>query len=305
MQATSDSPRVLILANLDKSAVRAAMEEFRPWLAERAQIVAEPDLATLTPAVVATLPRADLALVLGGDGTFLAQARKIRSLTLPVVGINFGKLGFLAEFSLDEVKRHWAGIVSGQCRTSRRMMIDVHLHDPAPGHQSQDEAAPDGPIVAESIALNDAVLNAGPPFRMIEMAMIIEHGSSPRSPTVFSGDGVIISTPSGSTAYNLSAGGPLVSPETEALCITPICPHSIAFRPIVVSAASAICVRIDAANEGTALVIDGQETIPVRRGQRVWVRRSSRTIELVHNPELSYWKMLARKMHWAARPRRA
>ncbi|MCX5659071.1 MAG: NAD(+)/NADH kinase [Planctomycetota bacterium] len=301
-------PRVLILANRDKAAVRAAMEEFRPWLQQRARVVAEPDLATLTPAVVAALPRADVALVLGGDGTFLAQARKIRSLTLPVVGINFGKLGFLAEFSLDEIKRHWADVVSGKCRTSRRMMIDVRLHDAAPGSSPGDPAAaaaPDGPVVFESVALNDAVLNAGPAFRMIEMALIIEPGSTAQSPTVFSGDGVIVSTPSGSTAYNLSAGGPIVSPDTEALCITPICPHSIAFRPIVVSAAAAICVRIDAANEGSALVIDGQETVPVRKGQRIWIRRSSRTIELVHNPDLNYWKMLAKKMHWAARPRGA
>ncbi|MCE9590506.1 MAG: NAD(+)/NADH kinase [Planctomycetes bacterium] len=297
MAVQTKKPRVVVLANREKSAVTEAMETFRPWLAKHAEIVAESDTHALSTELAAKMPPTDLVVILGGDGTLLAQAPLVTALNLPVLGINFGKLGFLAEFNIDDVKRHWDRIAAGQCRTTHRVMIDVGVRSVASGEKTPRTSF-------EAVALNDAVVAAGAPFRMIELELFIDPAVHTAPAVIFSGDGVIIATPSGSTAYNVGAGGPIVSPDVAALCITPLCPHSLAFRPIVVSADSTLAVRIERANEGSALVIDGQLSTKLRTGDQVIVRRHPRALTLVQNPELSYWKMLGMKMHWAARPRR-
>lgn len=302
MTLRPEHPRLIILANHNKPLVTESLGGVRPWLESRAKIVAEPDITRLTPDVAATLPPADLALILGGDGTLLAQARLLADLGIPVLGVNFGKLGFLAEFSLDDLRRHWDLIVSGQCRTSRRMLLDVTVHEvPSEGCAESPERWPAAKF--ESIAVNDAVITAGPPFRMIELEITIDPGPRQASAATFTGDGVIVSTPSGSTAYNLAAGGSIVSPDVDAMGITPICPHTLALRPIVVKADAGICLRVHRANEGTTLVIDGQIPQRLQSGEQVFIRRHERALLLVHNPDLSYWEMLARKLHWAVRPR--
>lgn len=274
---------------------------FRPWLAERAQIVAEPSIATLDAKAASELPEADLAIVLGGDGTILALARQMLPLEIPMLGVNFGKLGFMADFSLEDLKRHWPLIVSRQCRVTRRVMIHAtvfdaklpwYLGDPLPEQ-----------IHFETVAMNDVVLTAGPPFRMIELQLIIDPTRSNGHPTTMSCDGLIFATPSGSTAYNLAAGGPIVSPEVDGFCITPICPHSLSFRPLVIPGSSATVLRLNAANEGTTLVIDGQIPIKMTAGLQVLLRRDARALHLIQNPDLSYLRLLAKKLHWAARPR--
>ena len=296
-------PRLIILANRDKRMVTEALESFRPWLAERAVVVAEPSIRELDRHLADQLPEADYALVLGGDGTLLAQAREIVDLDIPIVGVNFGKLGFLAEFSLSELKRHWHLLENGEFKVSERMMLSVSVYEPeVPEWGTGLEALPEPGF--KCLALNDAVITAGRPFRMVELELAIDPRELRTRATTFSGDGVIVSTPSGSTAYNLAAGGPIVSPGIEAMCITPICPHSLAFRPIVISAASDVWIRAAQANEGTTLVIDGQQSIHLASGEQVHIERHVKRIRLVQNPELNYWKMLAQKMRWAARPRR-
>jgi len=276
--------------------VDQALEELRPWLNERAMIVAEPDIEALSRQNAGELPPADLAVVFGGDGTLLAQARHLVDLEIPLVGVNFGKLGFLAEFNLEDLKQHWGKVVSGECRTSRRVMIEATVTD-------NGQTAPED-ATYRAAAMNDVVISAGPPFRMIELELAIDPQRWASSATTFSGDGVIVGTPSGSTAYNLAAGGPIVSSELDAFCITPICPHSLAFRPLVVSGQSQIRILIQEANEGTTLVIDGQESIKLRAQQLVNIRRYEKDVRLVQNPQLNPWKVLSKKMHWAARPRR-
>ena len=297
--------RVILLANRRKPQVTEALIDFRPWLDQHATVVAEPDLGTLDAAAIAALPKADLAMVLGGDGTLLGLARALVDREIPMLGVNFGKLGFLAEFSLDDVKKHWQSIIEGGCRTSRRVMSFVEVTDAPPGHGHHGNGANAAGVVRfKGLALNDAVITAGPPFRMIELEMTIDPGHPTSGKTIFSGDGVIIATPSGSTAYNLSAGGPIVSPDIKALCITPLCPHSLAFRPLIVGSAGGVDIRILQANDGTTLVLDGQVSVKLNPGSKVSVREHTRPLVLLQNPELNHWKMLARKMHWAARPRR-
>jgi NAD+ kinase len=295
--------RVIILANRGKDQVNEALREFRPWLSERAQIVAEPEVEELTRYSALSLPPADLALVLGGDGTLLSQARCLMDLDVPILGVNFGKLGFLAEFNLPEVKKHWDSIVAGHGRISSRMLLDVRvLGASAPEWGGDGDPAVQSKFT--SVAMNDAVITAGPPYRMIELELAIEPELSNTSATTFGGDGVIVATPSGSTAYNLAAGGPIVSPGVDGLCVTPICPQSLAFRPVVVPATCDVWLKLVRSNEGTTLVIDGQKSVPLETGEQVHIRKHPRHINLVLNPELNYWKTLAKKMHWAARPRK-
>lgn len=277
------------------------MVTFRPWLEKHAQIVAEPNIETLDAQAAAQLPEADLAIVLGGDGTILALARQMLPLEIPLLGVNFGKLGFMADFSLEDLKHHWPLIVSGQCRATTRVMIHAAVFD-AQTHWNVGDPLPEK-IHFETVAMNDVVLTAGPPYRMIEIQLIIDPTRNNGHPTTMSGDGVIFSTPSGSTAYNLASGGPIVSPEVDGFCITPICPHSLSFRPLVIPGSSATILRLIEANEGTTLVIDGQIPVKMSAGQQVLLRRDDRALRLIQNPDLSYLKLLAKKLHWAARPR--
>lgn len=296
------NPRLIIFANLAKDGVVAAIERLRHWLEGRATIVAEPDIPSLTPEAAAALPEADLCIVLGGDGTLLAIARNLVDREIPILGINFGKLGFLAEFNLADLMQYWDKIVAGHCSVTKRLLIDVAIYETgAPPLGGNGHPMPEP--VFTGIALNDAVITAGPPFRMIDLEMTIDPISSGKAAATFSGDGVIIATASGSTAYNLAAGGPIVSPEADALVVTPICPHSLAFRPIVLSADSHVWLHLLDVNEGTTLVLDGQLSYDLQNGQQVRIRRYERALHLVHNPAISYWQMLGQKMRWAARPR--
>lgn len=300
--ASSDRPGVLILANHSKEQVRDALRDLRGWLAERAEVVSDVDTTDMTRDRAQTLPPADLALVLGGDGTFLSQARAMVDLDVPLLGINFGKLGFLAEFTIESVKKHWDAIVTDRCRTTKRIVLDVSIYPADSPRWGVDDPMPEP--VFRSVAMNDTVVTAGSPYRMIELGLAIEPTSPTTRATRFAGDGLIISTPSGSTAYNLAAGGPIVSPGVDALTVTPICPQSLAFRPIVINAASDVWLELDSVNPGTTLVIDGQESCSLQAGQQVCVTRHANTVCLIHNPDYNYWSMLAEKMQWAARPRR-
>ena len=310
----ADRPRVLLLCNRGKPHVNAALETFVPWLSERAEVVGNFGTRELTIETADTLPETDLAIVLGGDGTLLGQARIMVERDVPILGINFGKLGFLAEFSIEDVQKHWDLIASGRARVSERIMLEVAVYPAgAPkwgGLNGNAAGSPDNTTdpmpepLFTGTALNDAVINAGPPFRMVEIELIIEPQWSRQSATTFTGDGLVISTPSGSTAYNLSAGGPIISPGIDGMCVAALNPQSLAFRPIVFSGSCDCWMHLHRANPGTSLVLDGQTSTPLGVGQQVQIKKYAKTLSLVHNPELSYWSMLAHKMHWAARPRR-
>lgn len=305
-----DRPRVLLLCNFSKPMVTEAMQTFAPWLAERAEVVGQLDTRAVSLEMVDELPETDLAFVLGGDGTLLSQAQVMVERGVPILGINFGKLGFLAEFSVEDVKKHWDLIASGQVRTTERIMLDVAVYpEGSPqwgglnGHAGSERPKMPEPVF-KGTALNDAVIVAGPPYRMVEIELIIEPQWSSQSATTFRGDGVVVSTPSGSTAYNLSAGGPIISPGIDGMCVAPLNPQSLAFRPIVFSGRCDCWMHLHSSNEGTALVLDGMAPVPLAEGQQIAVTKYAKSLSLIHNPELSYWTMLSHKMHWAASPRR-
>lgn len=282
--------RTLLIANLQKPDVAKALETLRPWLAERCDIVAEFDSC-----IDETEPingDADLAIVLGGDGTLLAQARRLAQLGAPIVGVNFGKLGFLTEFNPDDLPAAWDTIASDPRPISERLMLEVTVSD--------GDAEPR----FRSLALNDAVISAGAPFRMIELELVINPQKHGPDGTTFSGDGVIVATPSGSTAYNASAGGPIIVPDVDGLVITPICPQSLSFRPLLVHGEDHVHIHMHHVNAGTMLSIDGQHRVPLSPGSIVRITAYPKRLKLVKNPALPYWVRLREKMQWAAKPRR-
>ncbi|MBI1367813.1 MAG: hypothetical protein GC162_04080 [Planctomycetes bacterium] len=280
--------RVLIIANLNKEEVHKALAKFRPFLEGRAHIVGELDVYETDPIT----HEADLAVVFGGDGTMLGLARRIVDAGIPVVGVNFGKLGFLAPFRLDEVRDRWDDIAAGKLPARQRVMLEATI----------TETGADKPHF-RSLGTNDCVVTAGPPYRMIELELTINPDHRPAAANIFSGDGVIVATPTGSTAYNLSAGGPIVAPDVESLVVTPVCPHTLSFRPTVLSTEDLIQLRVLRVNDGTTVVLDGQVSAPLHAGSVLTIRAYPKRLNVIANPNSGYWKTLAEKMHWARRPR--
>lgn len=292
-------PRVLLLINSGKEPVMRALQTFRPWLDEHADVVGQFETCC-TPEGEGELPDADVAMVLGGDGTFLSQARLLVDRGIPMLGINFGKVGFLAEWDIEFVQRHWASIACGGCRVTHRILMDVSVYGPEVPLYETHSVEP----LSTHLAMNDAVINAGPPYRVCEFDLVIEPAEVRQPAVTIAGDGIVVSTPSGSTAYNLSAGGPIVSPGVEALMITALSPYTLAFRPIVFDADADVWVTLTRGNDGTALVIDGQAADVLEEGSHVHIRRHNNKLTLIQNPELTYWSMLSHKMRWAVRPRK-
>jgi NAD+ kinase len=262
---------------------------------EGGRVLAELDAAG--SGVPAEAKGADLVVVLGGDGTLLSQSRRFLETGLPLLGVNFGKLGFLAAFDLASLDRQ-AAVLFGDTRLETRALPMVRA-EVLTGAETRPRFT--------DVALNEAVVTAGPPFRMISLAMMIDGEAGP---TVL-GDGLIVSTPIGSTAYNVSAGGPIVSPDVDALVITPIAAHSLSFRPIVVSGDGSGGRRIELAltrgnddgrGGGTTLVLDGQVSTRLTAGDRIVLRRDERSARFVKNAESGYWGMLISKMQWAVTP---
>jgi NAD+ kinase len=223
----------------------------------------------------------DLVFVIGGDGTLLSVARRAPSGT-PVLGINVGVLGFLAGLRRDEALPRLDEVLSGGFREDHRRRLDVSV--PAGLHRGTYRA------------LNDAVLNKETIARISTFSVSVAGKPVAR----FRADGVIVATPTGSTAYNLSAGGPILHPQLPAIVITPICPHSLAQRPLVVRASETIgLVVIDhGRREGLHLTLDGQEGFPVRPGTPIEVRSSASSVTLLRAPESDHFRKLAEKLNW-------
>jgi NAD+ kinase len=219
------------------------------------------------------------------------------------MGINFGRLGFLADFTPANFRPRFEEVLRSGMQISRRSMLQASV---VPG--GADLRYSDRHEVARvcrftGTALNDAVITAGPPFRMIDIELSADSESDRSTGVRYSGDGVIVATASGSTAYNVSAGGPIMSPSVDAMCITPICPHSLSFRPVVLAMSTTILITATRVNTGTTLTCDGQVSTELRTGERVVIRRSDHDLLLVDNPDTKEWHVLAEKLHWAVGPR--
>ena len=272
--------RVALVADTTRDGVMDVLKQVEDALLKNGAVIEQ-----MAPGAELT-ESADLAVVLGGDGTILAQGRSFLQKQLPIAGVNVGRLGFLAEFDAESFTRHAERILSEERPIRDRMTMEVSI-----------QRAGD----AEGIwhpAVNDCVVTAGPPFRMIELRIEFDGLEGPR----LTGDGVVVATPTGSTAYNVSAGGPIVHPECEAFALTPIAAHSLAFRPVVASPNAPLGIEVVRANEGTTLVLDGQSTWKLADGDRVRIRRGTHRLRLLHDPEREFWDTVTSKMRWASGP---
>ncbi len=225
--------------------------------------------------------QADLIVVLGGDGTMISTARLIGKADILVLGINYGSLGYLTDFRIEEMFPALESIVAGDYAIDRRVMLDAE-------HWSGDERLATGRI------LNDVVVNKSALARIIEIDVKLNE----LFVNTFRADGLIIATPTGSTAYNLSAGGPIVYPSMNAVVLTPICPFTLTNRPIVVPDSAVIELTLRHENEGVVLSLDGQTGYPMRAKDRVRISKSRTTFNLVQPANRNYFDVLRDKLKW-------
>lgn len=223
----------------------------------------------------------DLVLVLGGDGTMIATARLIGDEEVPVLGVNYGGLGYLTEFRIEELYEALEMILEDNFRLDKRVMLAVELQR-------------DAEIVTRNRVLNDVVINKSALARIIE----IEAYWNGQYVSSFRADGLIVSTPTGSTAYNLSAGGPIIFPSMNAVVITPICPFTLSNRPLVVPDEAVIELLMKTAQEEVALTLDGQVGFPLTINDRVVIRKSRTTFNLIQPSSRNYFDVLRDKLRW-------
>jgi len=296
--ATSDnSKRIALVANMDKPQTQQRAVELLEWLRGQGEVVADNVHNDLD---LATMPQANFVIVLGGDGTLLSTVRALGERQMPLIGVNMGKLGFLAEFSMNQLREQFGQLVNDERLISRRVMLQCRV-----AGAGRDEYA--------TTAVNEVAVIAGPPFRMIEVSVSVggDHVA------LCAGDGLIVATPTGSTAYNLSAGGPILAASRQAAVITPLAAHSLSFRPIVMDLSKPIVVRArnvrsrsgigpnqedETQSNHAVAVIDGQTNTPLSGEDELIITRAEQCFQLVQNPAKSQWKLLNTKLNWGALP---
>ena len=227
--------------------------------------------------------KADLLVVLGGDGTLIHAAGLCNQREVPILGVNMGALGFLTEVPRDRAFALLERALAGELQASRRMMLSVEVRD---GEE----------VLLSGAVLNDAVVSKNALSRLARLSVWVDG----RTATTYEADGLIIATPTGSTAYSLSAAGPIVHPTLDAILLTPICPHALTQRPLVLPGDAPVRVRLDSPGE-MFVTLDGATGRPLELGQDVLVRRASYRTLILRNPELDHFAILREKLRWGAR----
>ncbi len=288
--------RIGIVAKPDLVAARDTLAQLRAWLEARGLTACwAPDAAALLAAPAecvverdALADRVDLIVVLGGDGTLLAMADRIArsDRDIPILGVNFGSLGFLTEITRPELLDALADVVEGRAQLDERMML-------------QATTTRAGQTLDDTAVLNDVVFTRTAISRIIDLSVWV----GDQFVTHVKADGLIVASPTGSTAYNLAAGGPIVHPAMDAFIITPIAPHTLSNRPIVVPATRdvRVAVRTDESGAEVYVTFDGQTGAPLAAGDEVTIRRARRTVKLVRASARTYFEVLRQKLKWGER----
>ncbi len=287
--------RLGIVGNREKKGARALLPALVRWIEERdCTVTLERGLAQGVRGVRrgvplhALIPKVDAILVLGGDGTFLSAARGAADAEVPILGVNLGGLGFLTETAESELYPALERLLKGEVEVESRMMLEAHVRSRGRG-------------VWSGSGLNDAVIHQSDVSRMVRLEIRI----GPTSIGTLAADGLIVATPTGSTAYSLSAGGPIVRPTIEALIATPICPHSLAFRPLLVAAEETLRIRVGAVTNRARLTIDGQVSRLLAAGDEIRVRRAKSRVRVLSLRPESFYEVLREKLAWASSPARS
>jgi NAD+ kinase len=285
-------PVIRTIGIISKPGVPAAVEivpKLVTWLHGQG-IAARLDEQTALYSGVAGLPRSevpegcDLVVVLGGDGTLLSAARAIGKREIPLFAVNLGGLGFLTAIAVEELYTELQRAFTGELRVGSRKLLHV-------------EVVRHGEVAASYEALNDAVLSKASIARMIELDAYVDD----QYVCAYKADGLIIATPTGSTAYSLAAGGPIITPSVPAICLTPICPHMLTNRPVIVPQTSVIRVVSNGPDDSVYLTIDGQVGNPIKEGDALVCRSSRHSLLLVRPPRMRFFDVLRAKLKWGER----
>lgn len=283
--------RIGIVAKTDREEARAMVPRLLDWCAERHLApVLEKETAGLVPGrATASVAKPELAgqvdvlLVLGGDGTLLSMARLVGDLNVPILGVNLGGLGFLTALTVEELFPALEALLRGELAVEERMMLTARV-------------TRQGERLSEYVALNDVVITKSAMSRIINLDVSVEGQFA----TAYRADGLIVSTPTGSTAYCLSAGGPIVFPTMDAVVLTPICSHTLTNRPIVLPARLPIDVTLQS-DQDVMLTLDGQVGFHLKRGDRVEIRQAAARIRLLRDPQKHFFSVLRTKLKWGER----
>jgi len=282
-----DMKKIGIIAK-DIPAAQAAAKKLTAWLESRGKkVFVDQETAAVIKAQGydrAEIPSlVEMLIVLGGDGTLLAAARHVADAhaVVPIFGVNLGSLGFMAEVSLDELYGNLEKAIAGKLGTEDRMMLSASV-------------IRDGRRLTRYRVLNDAVINKGALARMMELEVSVNDGHL----TTFRADGLIVATPTGSTAYSLSAGGPIIHPTIHCFVVTPICPHTLSNRPIALPDNVVVTVRLTSQSEDVALTLDGQIGFPLAPNDVIEIKRSRFKMRLIKHPVKNYYDILRAKLKW-------
>jgi NAD+ kinase len=285
-----------IFANIKKARLIEIIGPFLEWLEARAiRVLMTEDLCRLFPSLSSNAgavsqedfaAQCDLVVAMGGDGTMLTAARIIGAREKPLLGVNLGSLGFLAEVSADDLYPRMERVLAGSSRIEKRMVLEAQVRD--------------GDTVKTFHALNDVVLDRGGSPRIIRIRVDVNG----RFFNTFHSDGLIVATPTGSTAYSLSASGPIVVPTHECMILNPICSHSLSARPTVVPAESTAVLRLEASRHEALLSVDGQLHTAVDKSTVIEIRRAAHSAHLITFDDHSFFDLLRRKLLWGSLPRK-
>ncbi|OMH40055.1 NAD(+)/NADH kinase [Desulfurobacterium indicum] len=253
------------------------------WTEEETASLLSPEMMKKIKVVdrVCLPDRVEVMIVLGGDGTFLNVARLIDKKPVPILGVNFGTLGFLTELTMDEIEESIDKLLNGKFIVENRPVIRVKLTR-RNGH------------IAIYRCVNEVVIKRDTLARIIE----VELRANGKFVSTFRGDGLIVATPTGSTAYSLSAGGPIIFPTLSAMLITPICPHTLTMRPLVIDGSIVLTAQLKTTSETVMVIFDGQEGIELRKGDRLDITKSPYDLLILRDPDKSYYQTLREKLHW-------
>jgi NAD+ kinase len=283
--------KIGIVANIEKEKIADHVKSLKEWLEGKGvEVFLEMEISRKVANSVGfkwkeLAKKSEMIVALGGDGTMLRTAHYLAGHRVPVLGINLGSFGYLTEVNLNEIHSTLELIISGKFVTEKRMMLDVSIK-----HSKT--------VTNAGSVLNDVVINRGDLSRMNELEMEVNG----RYLTTYKGDGLIVSTPTGSTAYSLSAGGPIVFPGNDLIIVNPICPHTLTNRPIIFSEDSNLKITLWSKDKGAMLTLDGQEAYKIKSGDVVTIKKSRHATTLVLSPYRSYGEILRSKLGWGDLP---
>jgi NAD+ kinase len=278
MRDSEVRPRVVILGAPDRERVRSELQRLRPAIAEHGDIVAE----DLQFSYDFSGRQHDLVIVLGGDGSILQAARQMGCNQTPVLGINCGRLGFLAALSPDDFLNTWPEVCCGKFDIVDHLMLQTTL-------------IREGNVIAQQLALNEAAVLGGPPYHILDIDLYADGNLATR----YRCDGLIIATPIGSTAHNLSAGGPILRRHLQAIVISPISPHTLTYRPLVDSADTVLELTVTQPNESTSIVVDGRVLSRLMPGDRVRIQRADAIFQMLSVLGQDDYHVLRDKLGWS------